>query len=191
MTFAKYVLNRFFAVAAQNNKAYVELLFWKNVGAVREMTEGYSNDGLVLIGSCVLVFVCCFVTIFFFCNIFYKLKSYQYLIWLIMSERRRDQHGLKRRKRSCVSCMKNTVILKVCLHLFCFIEAGRYCCTIVRSTFLCLLFACSVPDIVETLLPLLSNSTRTRRHVVTQLVHMGLVDNAKELKKQKYVFLKA
>lgn len=44
-----------------------------------------------------------------------------------------------------------------------------------------------VPDIVETLLPLLSNSNRTRRQVVTQLVHMGLVDNAKELKKQKYV----
>lgn len=43
-----------------------------------------------------------------------------------------------------------------------------------------------MPDIVETLLPLLSNSTRTRRHVVTQLVRMGLVDNAKELKKQKY-----
>lgn len=47
MTFAKYVLNRFFSLAAQNNKAYVELLFWKNVGAVREMTEGYSKDGLV------------------------------------------------------------------------------------------------------------------------------------------------
>lgn len=119
------------------------------------------------------------------------MRSYQYLIRLIMAERKRDQHGLKRRKRSCVSCMKNTVILKVCLHLFCFIEARRYCCTRVESTFLCLLFACSVPDIVETLLPLLSNSTRTRRHVVTQLVHMGLVDNAKELKKQKYVFLKA
>lgn len=42
-----------------------------------------------------------------------------------------------------------------------------------------------VPDIVETLLPLLSNSSRTRRQVVTQLVRMGLVDNAKELKKQK------
>lgn len=42
------MLNRFFALAAHNNKAYVELLFWKNVGAVREMTEGYSQDGLVL-----------------------------------------------------------------------------------------------------------------------------------------------
>lgn len=48
MTFAKFVVNRFFGLAAQNNKAYVELLFWKNVGAVREMTEGYDNDGLVL-----------------------------------------------------------------------------------------------------------------------------------------------
>lgn len=72
MTFAKYVLNRFFAVAAQNNKAYVELLFWKNVGAVREMTEGYDKDGLVLIGSYILVFVCCFVTIF--CT----MKSYKF-----------------------------------------------------------------------------------------------------------------
>lgn len=50
----------------------------------------------------------------------------------------------------------------------------------------CLLL-CIVPDIVETLLPLLSNSNRTRRQVVTQLVHMRLVDNAKELKKPKYV----
>lgn len=49
-------------------------------------------------------------------------------------------------------------------------------------------FLCLEPDIVEALLPLLSNNTRTRRQVVTQLVHMGLVDNAKELKKQKYVF---
>lgn len=47
-------------------------------------------------------------------------------------------------------------------------------------------FLVLVPDIVETLLQLLS-STRTRRQVITQLVHMGLVDNAKELKKQKYV----
>lgn len=44
-----------------------------------------------------------------------------------------------------------------------------------------------MPDIVETLLPLLSNSNRTRRQVVTQLVHMRLVGNAKELKKPKYV----
>ncbi len=48
MTFAKFVVNRFFSLAAQNNKAYVELLFWKNVGAVQEMTEGYRKDGLVL-----------------------------------------------------------------------------------------------------------------------------------------------
>lgn len=43
----------------------------------------------------------------------------------------------------------------------------------------------SVPDIVETLLPLLSSETRTRRQVVVQLVHMGLVDSAKQLKKPK------
>lgn len=48
VTFAKFVLNRFFSLAAKNNKAYAELLFWKNVGAVREMTEGYSKEGLVL-----------------------------------------------------------------------------------------------------------------------------------------------
>uniref|UniRef100_A0A8C1L866 Timeless circadian clock n=1 Tax=Cyprinus carpio TaxID=7962 RepID=A0A8C1L866_CYPCA len=46
VTFAKYVLNRFFVFATKNNKAFVELLFWKNVGAVREMTEGYNKDGL-------------------------------------------------------------------------------------------------------------------------------------------------
>lgn len=45
VTFAKYVLNRFFVFAAKNNKAFVELLFWKNVGAVREMTEGYNKEG--------------------------------------------------------------------------------------------------------------------------------------------------
>lgn len=48
-------------------------------------------------------------------------------------------------------------------------------------------FSLSVPDIVETLLPLLSNCNRTRRQVVTQLLRMGLVDNAKELKKPKSV----
>lgn len=45
VTFAKYVLNKFFSVAAQNNKAYVELLFWKNLRTVNEMTEGYSKEG--------------------------------------------------------------------------------------------------------------------------------------------------
>lgn len=63
MTFAKYVLKRFFSLAAQNNKAYVELLFWKNVGAAREMTEGYSKDGLVpfvlyFSSVCVLLILC-------------------------------------------------------------------------------------------------------------------------------------
>ncbi|XP_060898705.1 protein timeless homolog [Labrus mixtus] len=113
MTFAKFVLNRFFAVAAKNNKAYVEILFWKNVGAVREMTEGYSHDGEG------------------------KKPSWT----------EEEEEELRK-----------------------LYEEHRHS---------------EVPDIVETLLPLLSNSSRTRRQVVTQLVHMGLVDNAKELKKQK------
>lgn len=47
MIFIKYVLKRFFKVAARNDKAFFELLFWKNVGAVREMTEGYTQEGSV------------------------------------------------------------------------------------------------------------------------------------------------
>nr|XP_020448590.1 protein timeless homolog isoform X2 [Monopterus albus] len=113
VTFAKYVLNRFFSLVAQNNKAYVELLFWKNVGAVREMTEGYSKED--------------------------KGKK---PTWT-----EEEEEELRR-----------------------LYEEHRHS---------------EVPDIVETLLPLLGNNTRTRRQVVTQLVHMGLVDDAKELKKQK------
>ncbi|CAG5982174.1 unnamed protein product, partial [Menidia menidia] len=112
VTFAKYVVNRFFSVAAQNNKAYVELLFWKNVGAVREMTEGYTKDG-----------------------------EGKKPTWT-------EEEEEELRKLYMEHCDSE------------------------------------VPDIVETLLPLLSNSNRTRRQVVTQLVHMGLVDNAKVLKKQ-------
>uniref|UniRef100_A0A8C9WUB8 Timeless circadian clock n=1 Tax=Sander lucioperca TaxID=283035 RepID=A0A8C9WUB8_SANLU len=115
VTFAKFVLNRFFSLAAQNNKAYVELLFWKNVGAVREMTEGYGKDGLVL----------------------GKKPTWT-------EEEEEELRNLYEEHRHS-----------------------------------------EVPDIVETLLPLLSDSTRTRRQVVTQLVRMGLVDSAKELKKQK------
>ncbi|XP_044073167.1 protein timeless homolog isoform X2 [Siniperca chuatsi] len=113
VTFAKYVLNRFLSLAAKNNKAYVELLFWKNVGAVREMTEGYSKDG-----------------------------EGKKPTWT-----EEEEEELRK-----------------------LYEEHRHS---------------EVPDIVETLLPLLSNNTRTRRQVVMQLVHMGLVDNAKELKKQK------
>uniref|UniRef100_A0A4W6EZH3 Timeless circadian clock n=1 Tax=Lates calcarifer TaxID=8187 RepID=A0A4W6EZH3_LATCA len=115
VTFAKYVLNRFFSLAAQNNKAYVELLFWKNVGAVREMTEGYGKEGLV--------------------SLFEKKPTWT---------EEEEEELRKLYEEHCHS---------------------------------------EVPDIVETLLPLLSNSNRTRRQVVTQLVRMGLVDNAKELKK--------
>ncbi|XP_041837183.1 protein timeless homolog isoform X2 [Melanotaenia boesemani] len=113
VTFAKHVLNHFFSVAAQNNKAYVELLFWKNVGAAREMTEGYSKEG-----------------------------EGKKPTWTEEEEEELRKLYMEHRDSE-------------------------------------------VPDIVETLLPLLSNSNRTRRQVVTQLVHMGLADNAKELKKQK------
>uniref|UniRef100_A0A6D2YAE5 Timeless circadian clock n=1 Tax=Takifugu rubripes TaxID=31033 RepID=A0A6D2YAE5_TAKRU len=106
VTFAKYLLNRFFALTAQNNKAYIELLFWKNVGAVREMTEGYSND-----------------------------RSEAGPAWT-----EEDEEELRK-----------------------LYEEHRHS---------------EVPDIVETLLPLLSNCNRTRRQVVIQLVHMGLVDNS-------------
>uniref|UniRef100_A0A8C0GF80 Timeless circadian regulator n=1 Tax=Chelonoidis abingdonii TaxID=106734 RepID=A0A8C0GF80_CHEAB len=43
VTFAKYILGKFFALAATNKKVYVELLFWKNTATVREMTEGYGS----------------------------------------------------------------------------------------------------------------------------------------------------
>ncbi|XP_009002253.4 protein timeless homolog isoform X1 [Callithrix jacchus] len=43
VTFAKYILAKFFALAAVNQKAFVELLFWKNTAVVREMTEGYGS----------------------------------------------------------------------------------------------------------------------------------------------------
>lgn len=45
VTFAKYILAKFFALTTVNEKAFVELLFWKNTAVVREMTEGYSLDG--------------------------------------------------------------------------------------------------------------------------------------------------
>ncbi|KAM4612600.1 protein timeless homolog [Polymixia lowei] len=115
VTFAKFVLNRFFSLAARNNKAYVELLFWKNVGNVREMTEGYSNDG----GG-----------------------SNKKATWT--EEEEEELRKLYEEHRDSEE-----------------------------------------PDIVETLLPLLSNGTRTRRQVVMQLVQMGLVASAKELKKPK------
>ncbi|XP_012588100.1 PREDICTED: protein timeless homolog isoform X2 [Condylura cristata] len=43
VTFARYILGKFFALAAVNQKAFVELLFWKNTAVVREMTEGYGT----------------------------------------------------------------------------------------------------------------------------------------------------
>ncbi|XP_035376432.1 protein timeless homolog [Electrophorus electricus] len=115
VTFAKYILNRFFSLAAQNNKAFVELLFWKNVGAVREMTEGYGKDGD---GA--------------------KKKA----PWTPVEEEE---------LRQLYEEHKNS----------------------------------GVPDIVETLLLLLSNTSRTRRQVVAQMVSMGLVDSVKDLKKER------
>ncbi|XP_076866320.1 protein timeless homolog [Brachyhypopomus gauderio] len=114
-TFAKYVLKRFFSLAQHNNKAFVELLFWKNVGAVREMTEGYSKDGD---GA--------------------KKKA----PWTPEEEEELRQLYEEHRNSG-------------------------------------------VPDVVETLLPLLSNTSRTRRQVVAQMVSMGLVDSVKDLKKER------
>ncbi|XP_073519784.1 protein timeless homolog isoform X2 [Phyllobates terribilis] len=45
VAFSKFILNKFFALAATNNKAYVELLFWKNTNLIREITEGYRKPG--------------------------------------------------------------------------------------------------------------------------------------------------
>ncbi|KAJ6658106.1 hypothetical protein lerEdw1_001582 [Lerista edwardsae] len=42
VTFAKYIVSKFFALASTNKKAYMELLFWKSTAVVREMTEGYN-----------------------------------------------------------------------------------------------------------------------------------------------------
>ena len=39
------MVSRFLVVAARNDKAFIELLFWKNVGTVHEMTEGYGKEG--------------------------------------------------------------------------------------------------------------------------------------------------
>ncbi|KAM9814101.1 protein timeless homolog [Neosynchiropus ocellatus] len=113
VTFIKFVLGRFFKLAATNDKAFVEMLFWKNVGAVREMTEGYSKDG-----------------------------EGKTPAWT-----EEEEEELRR-----------------------LYEEHRHS---------------DDPDIVETLLPLLSNSNRNRRQVVVQLVHMGLAESSKELKKQK------
>ncbi|KAJ3603409.1 hypothetical protein NHX12_031151 [Muraenolepis orangiensis] len=114
-TFGKFVVNRFLEVAQRNDKSYIELLFWKNVGAVREMTEGYGTT---------------------------RDDSKKKVAWT--EEEEEELRALY--MEHCDS---------------------------------------EVPDVVETLLPLLSSSTRTRRQVVVQLVHMGLVNSAKLLKKRK------
>ncbi|XP_058678064.1 protein timeless homolog [Ammospiza caudacuta] len=43
VTLAKFILGKFFALAATNKKAFVELLFWKSPAIVGEMTQGYSS----------------------------------------------------------------------------------------------------------------------------------------------------
>ncbi|XP_072308681.1 protein timeless homolog [Eucyclogobius newberryi] len=113
VTFAKHVLRGFLKVAAQNDKAFVELLFWKNVGAVREMTEGYTKD-----------------------------SGGTRVAWT--EEEEEELRKLYEEHRDS-----------------------------------------DLPDIVEHILPLLTNCNRNRRQVVVQLVHLGLVGNAKELKKPK------
>ncbi|XP_071656044.1 protein timeless homolog isoform X2 [Patagioenas fasciata] len=40
---AKFILGKFFALAATNKKAFVELLFWKSPAVVWEMTQGYGS----------------------------------------------------------------------------------------------------------------------------------------------------
>ncbi|MBN3317805.1 TIM protein, partial [Atractosteus spatula] len=117
VTFAKFVLNRFFALAARNNKAYVELLFWKNVGAVREMTEGYTKPGEEDGGK-------------------------KQAKWTPEEEEELRQLYLEHQD-------------------------------------------CGAADLVDTLLPLLRNPSRTRRQVVNQLVLLGLVDSVKDLKKER------
>lgn len=58
--------------------------------------------------------------------------------------------------------------------------------TVLLLGLFCFCVYASVPDIVETLLPLLSTE-RTRRQVVIQMVAMGLVDSVKDLKKVRYL----
>ncbi|KAK2821427.1 hypothetical protein Q7C36_020770 [Tachysurus vachellii] len=114
LTFAKYVVNRFFSLTTHNSKAFIELLFWKNVHNVRQMTEGYSadDDGA-------------------------KKK----VIWT--PEEEEELRRLYEEHK----------------------DSG-------------------VPDIVETILPLLGTE-RTRRQVLIQMVSMGLVDSVKDLKKDR------
>ncbi|KAJ7999282.1 hypothetical protein DPEC_G00213810 [Dallia pectoralis] len=117
VTFAKFVLKRFFALAANNNKAYVELLFWKNVGAVREMTEGYNKT----------------------------------------------EEGQGSKKKSKWTPEEEEELRRL-------FEEHR---------------DSGVPDIVETILLLLSNTSRTRRQVMDQMVASGLVDCIRDLKIQR------
>lgn len=84
--------------------------------------------------------------------------------------------------------MKSTRTLEVELHLFTVSVIWFLGMLTSLLNGLCCGFRSSVPDVVETLLPLLSSS-RTRREVVSHMVSMGLVDSVKDLKKEKYDFI--
>lgn len=90
-------------------------------------------------------------------------------------EEHRDSEGLHSLIFfSCTSFESLIMCIKVLLYL-----------PVVQILSLNIDFYHLVPDIVETLLPLLRNRNRTRRQVVIQMVSMGLVESAKELKKPK------
>lgn len=115
MTFAKYVLNRFFALAARNNKAYVELLFWKNVGAVHEMTEGYSKDGLV-------VFVCICLGFVLFChNATFCIVKYSFSFYVREGKRPAwtEEEEDELRKLYEEHCRSEGLLSFLFAHLFC------------------------------------------------------------------------
>uniref|UniRef100_A0A8C6V9M6 Timeless circadian regulator n=1 Tax=Naja naja TaxID=35670 RepID=A0A8C6V9M6_NAJNA len=56
VTFAKYIVGKFFTLASTNKKVYMELLFWKSTAVVREMTEGYTSKHQVFCSSQSLAF---------------------------------------------------------------------------------------------------------------------------------------
>ncbi|KAG2468439.1 TIM protein, partial [Polypterus senegalus] len=118
VTFVKFVVNRFFILSAQNNKAYVELLFWKNIGVVREMAEGYQKPG--------------------------------------------EEDGSKK-KIKWTEEEENEL----------------------RELYFQHSISGENADVIEIIIPLLQNPNRTRKQVVSHLVQMGLVNSAKDLKKER------
>ncbi len=43
VVFSKYVIRKFFEVAENNKKVFMELFFWKNQKDAMEITEGYGT----------------------------------------------------------------------------------------------------------------------------------------------------